>query len=518
MKRLCLLVLAFLVIAGVLDPAVAKTPIRVTEIPSAKSPLISIRIVLRAGAINDVKGKEGINALTALMIAQGGTQELKFEDVMATLYPWAAGIGVQPDEEITTFVANVHRDHLEKFYPILTGLLLHPRFDPDDFTRNKDAMLNGLEKDLRGTDDENLGKDAMLISLFANHPYGTAGSTVQGLKSTSLEDVKEYYRRMYTTGNIWIGLAGGYPKSLVERMKKDFSTLPDGKFTPVTLPKPAQPKGLEIDIVQKPARAVAISIGHPLPLTRKDKDFYALLVANSYFGEHRTFNGVLMNRLRGDRGLNYGDYSYIERFLGGTGSNSRFPMVNTPLRQQYFSIWLRPVPPEKAHFALRAALYELNKFVENGLTKEDFEATRKFLLNYSKLWAQTLDRRLGYAMDAEFYGMEGDYIQRIDRELKALTVDDVNRAIRKYISATNLKVAVVTEEGEKMKEALLANTPSPITYASPVSERILEEDKAIAAFPLSVNAAKTRVVPVNMLFENESPGATIERKDIEVTK
>jgi zinc protease len=518
MKRLPLMLFALAGCLWLAATAPAKTPIRFTEIYSEKSPLITFRIVLRAGSINDVKGKEGINALTALMIAQGGTKDMTYQQVVGALYPWAAGVGVNPDKEITTFVGTVHRDHLDAFYAILSNLLLNPRFDPDDFTRNKDLMLSTLEKNLRGTDDENLGKEAMLISLFANHPYGTAGSSVQGLKSTTLEDVKGYYAKTYTTGNIWIGLAGGYPKSIVEKIKKDFSSLPDGKFTPVTLPEPESPKGLEIDVIQKPARAVALSIGHPISITRKDKDFYALMVANSYFGEHRTFNGVLMNRIRGDRGLNYGDYSYIERFLGGTGSDSRFPIVNTPLRQQYFSIWLRPVPPEKTQFALRAALYELGKFVENGLTREQFEQTRKFLLNYSKLWAQTLDRRLGYAMDSEFYGVQGDYFANIDRELKSLTVDDVNRAIKRHLSSSNLKVALVTENGEALKEALLSNTESPITYASPVSERILEEDKIIARFPLQVNAAETRVVPVSMLFESESPGQTVERKDTEPKK
>jgi zinc protease len=515
MKQLTLVLLAIALCGPLNRAALGKTPVHVTEIASEKSPLISFRIILRAGSINDVKGKEGINALTAMMIAQGGTQDRTYQQVVGAMYPWAAGFGALPDEEVTTFVGTVHRDHLDRFYAIIRNLLLQPRFDPDDFTRNKDLMLSFLEKNLRGTDDENLGKDAMLISLFAGHPYGTAGSSVQGLKSTTLDDVKDYYRKTYTTGNIWIGLAGGYPKAFVDRVKKDFSALPDGKFTPVALPDPGRLQGLEVDVIQKPARAVAISIGHPLTITRKDKDFYALMVANSYFGEHRTFNGVLMNRLRGERGLNYGDYSYIERFLGGTGSDSRFPIVNTPLRQQYFSIWLRPVQPEKAHFALRAALYELGKFVENGLTREQFEQTRKFLLNYSKLWAQTLDRRLGYAMDSEFYGVQGDYFERIDRELKALTVDDVNRAIKRHISATNLKVALVTEDGEALKEAILNNTASPITYTSPVGERIMEEDKAIATLPLQVNKAKTRVVPVNMLFENESPGQTVERKDTE---
>ena len=56
-------------------------------------------------------------------------------------------------------------------------------------------------------------------------------------------------------------------------------------------------------------------------------------VTDSYFGEHRTFSGLLMNKMRGDRGLNYGDYAYIESFIQDGGS--RFPVPNIPRRQQF---------------------------------------------------------------------------------------------------------------------------------------------------------------------------------------
>lgn len=502
-------------VLGIASMALAKTPLKVTELRSENSPLVTFRIILRAGSINDWKGKEGINALTAMMIAQGGTKSLKYQEVVGKLYPWAAGIDVQPDKEITTFIGRVHRDHLDEFYTLFSDLLLSPRFEPDDFTRNKDLAINYLEKNLRGTDDENLGKEAFLISLFKDHPYGTADGTVQGLRAMTLDDVKAYYKQMYTTGRVWLGIAGGYPTWLVAKMKKDFSKLPDGAFEPVALPAAEKPQGLEIDFIQKPARATAISMGHPIPLTRKDKDFYALMVANSYLGEHRSFNGVLMNRLRGDRGLNYGDYSYVERFIGGLGAP--FPNVNTPLRQQYFSIWLRPVQPENAHFAVRAAMYELEKFVDKGLTEQDFEKTKKFLMNYSKLWAQTLDRRLGYQMDSEFYGADY-YIDRIAAELKTMTVDDVNKAIKKYIDPKNMKVAMVADDAKGLMEKMVSDEPSVIKYASPVSQKILDEDKTITALPLGINKQKSKVVPVESLFENESPGQVIERKEVEKKK
>jgi zinc protease len=283
-------------------------------------------------------------------------------------------------------------------------------------------------------------------------------------------------------------------------MRRDFSVAAKEKPVTVELPRPEKIDRLELTLVQKPARATAISMGHPLALTRKDKDFYALLLANSYFGEHRSMNGVLMNRLREERGLNYGDYSYIERFIGGVSSDTRFPDLNTPLRQQYFSIWIRPVPPEKAHFALRAALYELDKFVKDGLTQDKFDITRRFLISYSKLWAQTLDRRLGYQMDSEFYGTEY-YLDQIEKELNGLTLSEVNRAIRKYISPRNLKVAIVADHANDLLNAIVTNADSPIKYSSPVADRIRQEDKAIERFPLAINKTKSRVMPVAKLFD-----------------
>ncbi|HTY37529.1 MAG TPA: pitrilysin family protein, partial [Bacteroidota bacterium] len=395
---------------------------KITEMRSANSPLITFRIILRAGSVNDPKGKEGLNALTAQLIAEGGTKTLTYSQVTDKLYPWAAGIGAQADQEITTFVANVHRDHLERFYKLFSDLLLRPRFDPSDFQRIKDQSINYLKNTLRATDDEDLGKQTLNASLFEGHPYmNTETGTVQGLTSITLDDVKQYYKQAYTQGNFWIGIAGGYPESFIARIKKDFAVLPAGNHVDVALPPPPAIRDMEVTIVEKPARAYAVSMGYPIPVTRKDKDFYALMVANSYFGEHRTFSGVLMNRLRGDRGLNYGDYSYIEKFVGGLGSLGVFPQLNTPLRQQYFSIWLRPIPADKTFFGIRDALFELKNLVEKGLSPSDFEATRKFVINYSKLWAATIDRRLGYQMDSEFYDSPY-FIDRIEQELKSLTV------------------------------------------------------------------------------------------------
>ena len=70
-------------------------------------------------------------------------------------------------------------------------------------------------------------------------------------------------------------------------------------------------------IVEKDAPATAISIGFPIDVLRGSKDWYALAVANSWLGEHRNSSSHLYQVIREARGLNYGDYSYIEHFPNG---------------------------------------------------------------------------------------------------------------------------------------------------------------------------------------------------------
>ena len=465
------------------------------------SPLVTIRIAFRTGSVDDPAGKNGLNALTALMLGRGGTRTMSFEELTTALYPWSASIGTQADKEVTTVVTQVHRDHLEPFYEILRDLILAPRFDPSDFERNQEFLSNTVVSTLRGNDDEELGKQALNALMYEGHPYAAPSTgTELGIDAITLDDVREFHRQHYTRDNFLVGVAGGFPSGFLAQVEQDLAGgLEPATQGPVTLPAPRTLEGVEVLVVEKQAIATAMSIGFPLEVTRADDDFYPLLVAQSYFGEHRTFNGLLMNKMRGDRGLNYGDYAYIESFIQDGGS--RLPLPNIPRRQQFFSIWIRPVPHHNAHFALRQALRELETLVSDGLTPEDFEATREFLLNYSKLYVQTASRRLGYEMDSRFYET-GFHVDEVQQRLADLTVDDVNAAVQRHLQHSNLAVAVVTTDAEGFRDRLLSNQPSPPTYNATVSEEILAEDEAIVGYEIAINPERMRVVPVEEMFRS----------------
>lgn len=470
----------------------------VVLLPVPDSPLVSFRFQYRTGSINDPEDLYGVTAATALTVAEGGTADLTRRQVIEKLYPMAASIGVLVDQEVTTFTGQVHRDQAMDFYRLLSSILRAPRFDEADFRRSRDQLVASIESDLRGHDDEELGKEALNASIFFNHPYGhPVAGTVQWLRSLKLEQVKTHWTRTFERNALLIGLAGGYPPALEAAVREDFGARPPAPPRP--LPSPPAVRGIEVLLVEKPSPTAAISIGAPLKVTRADRDFYALMVANSWLGEHRTFNGRLMNVMRAARGLNYGDYSYIEWFIQEGGST--FPLANTPRRQQVFSIWIRPVARDNAVFALRQALRELDRLVERGLTREEFEATRGFLLNYSRLWTQSQSRRLGFLMDSRFYGI-GPYVDRVQEELRALTVEQVNLAVRRYLDPENLKVVIVAEGTRGLAAQLTSGDPTPIVYQTPTDDPVLRaEDREIERFPLPINAETLRFQPASTMFE-----------------
>jgi zinc protease len=473
--------------------------IRLVRLPSPSSPLVTLRLVFQTGAADDEPGKEGLAELTAAMLGEASTTHRSWAEVLDALYPMAADIHYYGDKDAFVFTGTVHRDNLAAFADLLAEQILSPRFSVEDFTRVKQDALDAITKTLRGNDDEDLGKQALGTLLYPGHPYGhpTRG-TVAGLDATTLDDVKRFYATHFTRDRLILGVAGGYPSGFPAAYAARFAALPATGLPRAEPPAPPAPQGLRFLMIEKPSLGNAISLGHPIGLTRADDDFYPLFLAASYLGEHRTFNGVLMLTMRQQRGLNYGDYAYVENFIQDGWST--FPLTDIPRRLQHFEIWLRPVPPKSAGFAIRQAIYETDKLVREGIPQAGFEATRQFLTNYVNLWAQDGSRRLGYAIDAVIYGK--DIIAELKSRLPMMTKADVDRAIRRHLTPDNLAVVVVGDKVAELAAALTAGRPTPIVYdTKDTPADVLAEDKIIERYPLRISPPDIKIVSAKSMFE-----------------
>jgi len=473
----------------------------VVLMPVPGEPTIAFSVSFAAGSQDDPPGKEGLAYLTGQMIADASTEVNAYENILDALYPLASGYSARVDKEITTVTGRTHRDNTDVFLGLLTDAYLRPAFDTADFERIKNDTINSLENTLRYASDEELGKAALTQLIFTGTRYAhPIQGTVGGLRSITLADVADFYANHYTASKVTLGLAGGYDDALLGRFEETLAALPEGMAQPDPVIEPATWESSEVVLIDKPDADASISFGFPISVSRGERDFYALWVANSWLGEHRNQAGRLFNTIRGERGLNYGNYSYLEAFP--EGGQRTMPPVNVSRHHQIFEVWIRTLPNHQAHFALRAAVKELRDLIDGGMTAEEFELTRAFLDKYVLHFAKTTSERLGYALDDRFYGVpDPGHLQRFREVLAELTREEVNAALARHLRFDNLKIAIVTGEADSLRDALIDNVASPIEYESPKSQALLGEDRFITSLALDIGADQVTIVPVDEIFE-----------------
>jgi len=511
---------------------------RVVEL-STVDPIINIRIAFQAGSADDPRGKEGLTRLTANLMKEA-TAELDAAALTDALFPLAAELSVQVDKEAVVFIARVHSDHEAAFLKILGDVVTRPRLDAADFTRLRDEQLAFLQSTLRTGNDEALQREALEAALYdptrvygagtssliggdvsppappelrvgdkpqggflfdaQQHPYRhTPAGTVAGLKSITLNDVRAHRDAVFAVDRVVLGVSGGASSGFVDGLAAAIETLPAQSVPTVDVVTPTKPTTNKLVIIDKPSAGSAISLGFVLPaLSRSHPDYAAMKLAETWFGEHRNLIGHLFHSMREVRGLNYGDYAYVEHFLEEPGST--FERTNIPRRSQYFSIWIRPVEHKNRLFALKMATWELSKLVDSGIADDDsFKRVQDFVMGYWPSKEAEPMRRLGYAMDQTLTGIPWDRAGLRDA-VKKLTRADVNAAIRRHLTKTGLSFVVVTEDGAALKQSLLAKTPATIAYTG-TDASVVSDNVVIGAFDLGLAASDVVVVPPTAFFE-----------------
>ena len=473
---------------------------RVIEVPIPGTAAVAISVAFYSGSADDPPGKEGLTALTANLIAEGGSASLSYPELLKALYPMAASVEAYADREQTVFSVLVHKDHVAKLVPILADVIVHPRLPEGDLGRLRQSALNSIEKRLRTTDDENLGK-ALLGSMMypAGHPYHhPVVGTVEGLKSITLEDVQTHAKTVFGKKRMVIGLGGAIDAATKGLLLTALGALPDGAPRRALIPAPPALAKNHVVIVKKPAKAVAISIGQPHGSYRGHPDFHALAAIQSYFGEHRQFHGVLMSEMREKRGLNYGDYAYVESFI--QEGWERLGRTGVGRRRQHFETWIRPVDPKDAVFSLRMALFFRDRLIKEGVPAQGLKDAQQFLEGYTRLWDLTPLRKVGYALDEDFYGTP-NYLGRYREALKALTTGDLMGAIKGQLSQPGVSIAIVAEDAEGLKSALISGTKSVKTYGATVDPSVLALDQQLGGFPLGLTESDIEIVRAEDLFQ-----------------
>ena len=473
------------------------------------SPLVNLRVAFRVGSLHDPVGKEGLAQLTAAMVTDAATRQRSLPELAKAAGATGGRLGALVDKERTSFTLNVPTAKAAEALELALEQLLETGFAESDFKRLKAQQLNALKVGLKANNDEELGKLALEARMYEGAYAHPVLGTASGLEAITLDDVKAFARSYYSTKRMVVGLGGGYDDVFKAAVLRGLGRLSEVAAPPVAFNEAEHRPASRMQIVTKETRATAISFGIPLrerdakgePLdarvNRAHPDFPALWVATSYLGQHRNSTGVLYQRLREVRGLNYGDYAYLEAFPGGMFQFQPDPGVARTFN--HWQVWIRPVAPANGPFALKAALFELDRLVKDGMPAEGFESTRTFLVKFLDHLTDTGAKRLGHALDNASFGLP-EYGPAYKAKLKALTKADVDRVIRKYLRTSALDVVVITKDAEAFQQGFFAEASATPKYDAPKPE-LKAEDEAIARFRTDLKPEAVTVTPLEELFK-----------------
>lgn len=463
----------------------------ITTLTLPGSDIVYIVLSFHTGSVRDPRGKEGLNYVTARLIEEKIERALDKDAQESGAY-----LSAQTEKELTTFFFKVHRDRLKEAYSVFITGITRPQIDTDSLQRSVAQATNYRDRISRH--GESLALAALELFIYRNHPYGTPDfGTEKSLGKLTVEDVKDFFYKHYTRENYELGVAGRDCGEIKKQVKHDLDSLPPGKPDKVVIGTPESSKRNKVMIVRKEGTASDVALGFPVSFTRADDDYYPLLIANAYFGQHRYLNCFLSRKLRTARGFNYGNYSYIEKFR--EGRQDKMPGVRIPRSRQYFYIWIRSLAKENAFFAAKLALHSFNQMLEKGLSEEYFMIMRDFLKYNSRLWAFDPFQKLGFLMDSNFYQIPY-FISYIETKMKTITNNDVSSALKRRFAQQNAKIVFVTDDPETLKGRLLGIIDDCPVYKSMLPKEELTLDKQVMKFDFGLAAEDIEIVEVEDLF------------------
>jgi zinc protease len=160
----------------------------------------------------------------------------------------------------------------------------------------------------------------------------------------------------------------------------------------------------------------AMQVLQDLPLNDLHPDYPAFMLANHLLGSGG--DSRFWNRIREKEGLSYSVYSIVQW-------NSI-----EPNSQWMASAIFAPQNRGKVESAFRE---EVAKVLAQGFTQAEFESGKRGLLNFRQL-SRAQDARLAGAWVSNLYlDRTFEVSAKVDAALEALTLDQVNQALRRYL-------------------------------------------------------------------------------------
>jgi zinc protease len=396
---------------------------RVYFVAAPELPMVDVQVVFDGGGARD-GDKAGLALLTNGLLAEGAA-DLNADQIAEQFDALGARFGNNSERDMATVTLRSLSDAevLNPGIALLNKILTKPTFPVDAFDRERNRILLAIEQRKQSPGD--IADEAFYKAVFGNHPYASLPEgSESSVKALSVANLKTFYQTYYVAKNAVIAIVGKLDKAQAEQLAEAVvAGMPSGQRAPDLPAVPALDAEKDIHI-DHPSTQTHILVGTP-GLARGDADYFDLYVGNHILGG----NGLvsrLSQEVRENRGLSYSTYSY---FL--------------PMRQQGPFIVGLQTKNETAQEALKVLKDELRKFVDQGPTSEELEASKKNITGGFPLRISSNSKIVGYIAMIGFYGLPLDYLDQFNAKIEAVTLDSIKSAFQRRVNPDKMATVLV---------------------------------------------------------------------------
>ncbi|MBD3673193.1 MAG: insulinase family protein [Planctomycetaceae bacterium] len=384
--------------------------------------VVHLKLQLYYGSPESLKGYAKETEYLPKMMLRG-TESLTRQQLKDELDQQLASLTASASPGQATFNIECKRDNLPKVLDILEEVLRKPTFPKAELDILKNAEITSIEQD--STDPTKIAqkKIGQVISPFPpDDPRHVPDfDEEQGLvKAVTVERLKKLYASQMNGTHGELSIVGDFePRQIVPRIESILSEWKsDVAFEEVLKPGDIPIEGRR-EVVQTPGKANATYFGATaLPISDAHPDYPALVLGNFILGGG-SLSSRLGDRVRQKEGLSY-----------GVGSGFNAQATNDRAVFYLYAI----TNPDNMEKVVAAIAEEVEKIRKEGVTDEELTAAKQGYLQ-EQVVARSNDKNLTSILaETEHVDRNMDYYIQLEKQLNAVTTEQVQKALQKYIN------------------------------------------------------------------------------------
>lgn len=387
---------------------------------------------LRAGDDRSPADNTAVATLTGEMLDKGTTRHDKFA-IAEQLGAVGARIGFTVGPTSMSFSGRGLRKDMPLLVSLLAEQLREPSFPADEFAKLKKQVDGALREQMQDT--EFRADDAFSRAVFpAGHPNRSPAPDqfLADVGRATLEDLRSFHAQYYGPTGMRIVVVGDVdPTAVAAQVRKAFGGWRGGSLPPAPKPAPALPRAEAVAVDMPDKTSVTVLIGQPTGLRYSDPDSLPLALGTRIFGSG--FTGRLMSNVRDKEGLTYG--------IGAGLSDDTYADGAWQIYATF--------APALLDRGLSSTRRQLALWHEQGVTADELARAKTRVAGTYLVGLATTSGLAGAVLRTLDAGLPLEYVDQYPDRVAALTLDQVNDAIRRHLDPSKM---VTVEAGTLPKE------------------------------------------------------------------